>query len=200
MASDAKRLRMRTLRQAGPTPDIGGSAPARRLRCKRCACNKAGVYLTSAPSPCDYNRPNPNARSQSEGLLRIERETRGIWGPILGLRFLPAEVPEVVGRRDQTKRPDDHRVGMKRIRVLAMVALQSRHHRRDTNSHCANQVRDSNEHAPDDQDGEQIAVHQYGEPIGVEADDQYGEPIAVQQKNNHDDAESECEADLEHGA
>jgi hypothetical protein len=66
MASDAKRLRMRTLRQAGPTPDIGGSAPARRLRCKRCACNKAGVYLTSAPSPCDYNRPNPNARSQSE--------------------------------------------------------------------------------------------------------------------------------------
>jgi hypothetical protein len=43
MASDEKRLRMRTLRQAGPTPDIGGSAPARRLRCKRCACNKAGV-------------------------------------------------------------------------------------------------------------------------------------------------------------
>ena len=69
MASDAKRLRMRTLRQAGPTPDIGGSAPARRLRCKRCACNKAGVYLTSSVSRFDFSpsrgRPLPRSCNYS---------------------------------------------------------------------------------------------------------------------------------------
>lgn len=48
-------------------------------------------------------------------LHRIERETRRILGP----GFFPIAVPEVVGHPEQTKRPDDHRVGMKHIWVLA---------------------------------------------------------------------------------
>jgi hypothetical protein len=106
--------------QAGRADAVIGKCPGAR-RC-RCACGKAGS-ISQCSSPCDYNRPNPNARSQSEGLHESSGDARHLgtdWDPIL-----PAEVPEVVGRRDRSSAPDDHRVGMKRIRVLAMVVCRA---------------------------------------------------------------------------